>query len=63
VSTHSGKDKPASAFTSIYYRDHGYWIDESDWQTKRAFTAIMFCFTIADTGNETQMPLITIPAQ
>jgi hypothetical protein len=63
VRVHSGKDKPPSAFTAVRYRDNWFWIEQGDWQTKRALAAIMFFFTIAETGTETQMPLITIPAQ
>lgn len=60
---HSGADKPADAFTSVRYRDSWFWVDESDWQTKRALTAVMFFFTLADTGSNDKLPLITIPAQ
>jgi hypothetical protein len=31
--------------------------------TKRALTAVMFFFTLADTGSPDKLPLITIPAQ
>lgn len=31
------------------------------WQ--RALTAVMFFFTLADTGSPDKLPLITIPAQ
>lgn len=63
VRIHSGKDKPADAFVAVRYRDHWFWIDDSDWQTKRALTAVMFFFTLADTGGNEKLPLITIPAQ
>lgn len=63
VQIHSGKEKPADAFAAVRYRDHWFWIEQSDWQTKRALSAVMFFFTIAETGQDTQMPLITIPAQ
>jgi hypothetical protein len=56
-------EKPADAFTAARYRDHWFWVDQGDWQTKRALSAVMFFFTIAETGQDTQMPLITIPAQ
>ncbi len=59
----SGKEKPANAFTAVRYRDHWYWIEDSDWQTKRGMTAIMFFFTLAETGDVGKLPLITIPAQ
>jgi hypothetical protein len=63
VAIHSGKDKPASSFAAVRYRDYWFWIDEGDWQTKRALTAVMFFFTLTDTGGNENLPLITIPAQ
>jgi hypothetical protein len=63
VRIHSGKDKPAQAFVAVHYRDHWFWIDDDDFQTKRALTAVMFFFTLAETGDTGKLPLITIPAQ
>ncbi len=60
---HSGKDKPADAFAAVPYRGQWFWIDEGDWQTKRALTAVMFFFTLSETGGTEKLPLITIPAQ
>lgn len=63
VRVHSGREKPPKAFAAVRYRDYWFWIDESDWQTKRALTAVVFFFTLADTGGNEKLPLITIPAQ
>jgi hypothetical protein len=63
VRIHSGTDKPADPFVSVRYRDHWYWIEQGDWQTKRALAAVMFFFTLTDTGPAEKLPLITIPAQ
>ena len=63
VRIHSGKDKPAAAFAAVRYRDHWFWVDNGDLQTKRALTVVMFFFTLADTGSPEKLPLITIPAQ
>jgi len=63
VQIHSGTDKPENAFAAVQYLDHWFWVDNGDWLTKRAFTAVMFFFTLADTGNNDKLPLITIPAQ
>ncbi len=38
-------------------------MDDSDRQAKRALTAVMFFFTLSDTGNAERLPLVTIPAQ
>ena len=63
VRIYSGKDKPAGAYTAVHYRDYWFWIDDTDWKSKRALTAIMFFFTLGETGAAENLPLITIPAQ
>ena len=63
VSIKCSQDKPADAFAAVHYRNHWFWVDDRDWRTKRAFTAIMFLFTMAETGADEKLPLITIPAQ
>ncbi len=56
-------EKPVHAYAVVHYRDQWFWVDDRDWRTKRAFTAILFFFTITeDTGGQ-QLPLVTIPAQ
>ena len=63
VRVYSGKDRPPVAYTAVHYRDYWFWIDDGDWKTKRALTAIMFFFTLGETGSNENLPLITIPAQ
>jgi hypothetical protein len=63
VRIHGSKAKPADAFAAVHYRDQWFWVDDRDWRTKRALTAVMFFFTLADTGQKENLPLITIPAQ
>jgi hypothetical protein len=63
VRIHSGKQKPSNAFAAVRYRDHWFWVDNSDLPTKRALTVIVFFFTLAETGSAEKLPLITIPAQ
>lgn len=63
VRIHSGKDKPSNTFAAVRYRDYWFWIENGDWQTKRALTAVMFFFTLAESGGSDKLPLITIPAQ
>lgn len=59
----SGPSKPEGAHVAVQYGGHWFWIDETDLRTKRALTAVMFLFTLADTGTADRLPLITIPAQ
>lgn len=63
VRIQSGKEKPENAFAAVRYRDHWFWIDNGDLQSKRSLTLVMFLFTLADTGSPEKLPLITIPAQ
>jgi hypothetical protein len=60
---HSSRDKPADAFAAVRYRGKWFWIDESDLRAKRAMTAVMFFFTLSESGGDEHLPLITIPAQ
>ena len=63
VRIHCTKDRPQDAFAAVRYRDYWFWVDDADWQTKRALTAVMFFFTLTEkTGGET-LPVVTIPAQ
>jgi len=59
----SGPTRPETAHVAVRYRGTWFWVDHSDWLTKRALTAVMFFFTLADTGSPDKLPLITIPAQ
>jgi len=63
VRIYSGKEKPKSAFASVRYRDHWFWVEMGDMLSKRALTAVMFFFTLAETGGNEKLPLVTIPAQ
>ncbi len=59
----SGKERPAQAFVAVQYRGYWFWIDEADWSTKRVLTAIVFLFTLGESGGNDKLPLVTIPAQ
>ena len=60
---HSSKEKPDHAYAAVRYRGYWYWIDDSNLKAKRAITAVVFFFTLAETGSNEQRPVITIPAQ
>jgi hypothetical protein len=57
------RKQPTDAFAAVSYRDHWFWIDDRDLRTKRAFSLLMLLFTLSDSGQHEQLPLITIPAQ
>jgi len=63
IRIHSGKTKPVAGYAAVQYRGHWFWIENDDWRTKRALTAVIFFFTLAETGGSERLPLVTIPAQ
>jgi hypothetical protein len=62
VRIRSSKEKPGDAYVTVRYRDYWFWIDDRDLQTKRSF-AFMMLFTLSETGEKENLPLVTIPAQ
>jgi hypothetical protein len=57
------RSKPSEAFVAVEYRSHWFWLDDRDLKSKRVFSFMMLLFTLADTGERENLPLITIPAQ
>lgn len=57
----SGVDKPADAYAAVAYRNRWFWIDDTDYRSKRAFSFIMFLFTLSEEGDNQRLPVLTIP--
>jgi len=63
IRIHSSKSRPENAFVTVLYRDVYFWIDDSDLPSKQMFSLMMLFFTLADSGERENLPLITIPAK
>jgi len=63
IRIHSSKSRPTNSFVTVYYRDSYFYIDDSDLSSKQMFSLMMMFFTLADSGERENLPLITIPAK
>jgi len=55
------REKPANPYATVRYKDHWFWIDQSDWRSKRALGLVILLFTLIDTGGGERLPVLTIP--
>jgi len=62
IQVRTGPDKPENAYTAIKYEDHWFWIEKSDFRSKRTFSFLMILFSLTETGGKEGLPLVTIPA-
>jgi hypothetical protein len=62
MSIHSGTEQADKSYTQVRYRDHWYWIDDRDMFSKRVFTFLTVLFTLSETGQKMQQPILTIRA-
>ena len=63
IRIHCTPDKPGDALVAVKHRGYWFWVDNCDVPSKRGFSFLMLLFTLTDTGEQRNLPLITIPAQ
>lgn len=57
---HSGGNRPNDAFVAVRYRDLWFWIDDTDYPSKRRFSFLLLLTSLAETGASPAAPLITV---
>jgi hypothetical protein len=62
IKINHGPDRPDNVFTAVRYRDHWYWIDDRDFNSKRTFTFVMILMSLSEKGGTEDLPVVTIPA-
>lgn len=55
-------EEPEESFVSVFYQNHWFYIENSDFESKRTFSFIMLLFSLTETGGTEGLPMVTIPA-
>lgn len=63
VHIHSGTEAPADVYAAVPFKGYWYWIDDTDIESKRTFTFLMILFSLAETGQTTAAPVVTVPSR
>jgi hypothetical protein len=62
IQVHNGNTKPDNAFVAVPYRDHFFWIDDRDIDSKRMFFFLMILFSFTERVQGVQAaPVLTVP--
>ena len=61
-SVKSGRQDPGNAFVKVYYRDHWFWIDDSDLESKTTFSLVSFLLSLQSAESDGASPLLTLSA-
>jgi hypothetical protein len=62
LTVHSGCQKPYDSFVAVCYQGYWFWIDYSDFNSKRSFLYLKILLALADTGQKEAPPALTIRA-
>jgi len=64
VRIQSGSSRPGGEFfAAVRYNNNWYWIDQTDYETKRSFHVLMMLFSISGSGEDPNKPVITVPTR
>jgi hypothetical protein len=58
----SGAKKPCDPFVAVCYEGRWFWIEKSDFRSKRTLSYLLVLLALADTGSKENLPVITIQA-
>jgi hypothetical protein len=58
----SSPQKPCDPFVAVCYEGHWFWIEKSDFRSKRTLGYLLILLALADTGAKENLPVITIQA-
>ncbi|NNF46102.1 MAG: hypothetical protein HKN69_04965 [Desulfofustis sp.] len=57
----SDQNKPEDSFLAVKYRDYWFYIEDTDFRSKRMFSFLLFLLSLAEGGGEGLAPVLTLP--
>lgn len=57
----SSTEEPADAFLAVRYRNLWFYIEDTDYRSKRMFSFLLFLLSLAESGSEGIAPILTLP--
>ncbi len=58
-----GDEAPADAYVVADYKGYRFWIEDTDFRSKRIFTFVSILFALAERGETSEPPILTIPTR
>ena len=63
IRVHSSQAAPQDAFVAVPYRDHWFWVSDTDFRSKHMLSVMVLLFSLVQTGDVSPVaPVLTIPA-
>jgi hypothetical protein len=57
----SSREQPTDSFLAVKYRDHWFYIEDTDFRSKRMFSFLLLLLSLAEGGSEGLAPVLTLP--
>ena len=57
----SASQQPDDPFLAVKYRDHWFYIEDTDFRSKRMFSFLLLLLSLAESGGENLAPVLTLP--
>ena len=61
IIVHSGRKPPTDVYAEIGYRASHYWIEDDDFDSKYALTVVQSLMALAEVGDRSHAPIVTVP--
>ena len=62
MTVHSACEKPCDSYAAVCYQGYWFWIESSDFNSKRSMQYLKVLLALADTGPKEAAPQLTVRA-